>query len=222
MNENEWQLVLVELTLIFVVRCRDSWRSSWHSAWWQSVPGAECLIHPWTFSAVSDSGSILGRFSSGSWHHPFHSLDRCDWNEIQTVQCQEREELNSDKTYFGYGDIFFFLWCPIMFREHGPGVTLLLLLEETDHLYLPRVKLVTESTPGVQEWTSVCDTVSMVPRGWDIEPKILMGPSPRPSWATLSHGHLHAGRPLCIPANINSQKHFLLVDQMLNFSLLRL
>ena len=42
------------------------------------------------------------------------------------------------------------------------------------------------------------DAVSMLPRGWDIGPKIPMGPSPWPSWNTRSHGHLHKGRPLYI------------------------
>ena len=32
----------------------------------------------------------------------------------------------------------------------------------------------------------VCDTVSMVLRGWDIGPKIPIGPSPRPSWNAQS------------------------------------
>ena len=31
----------------------------------------------------------------------------------------------------------------------------------------------------------------MVPRGWDIGPTILMGPSPWPSWIARSNGHLH-------------------------------
>ena len=73
----------------------------------------------------------------------------------------------------------------------GPGVSLYLLHEDTGHLWLPRVKL-------AQVWSSVNDAVSMVPRGWDFGPTILMGPSPRPSWAARSNGQFHEGQPLYI------------------------
>ena len=85
-----------------------------------------------------------------------------------------------------------------MGQPTGP-VTLLLLHEETGHPLLPRVKLVTESTPGVQVFTSVGDVVLMVLRGWDIGPTIPMGPSPRPSWNAQSHGHLQKTKKVQYP-----------------------
>ena len=44
----------------------------------------------------------------------------------------------------------------------------------------------------------------MVPRGWDIGPKIPMGLSPRPSWSARSNGQFHIGQPLYIHTSLLS------------------
>ena len=66
---------------------------------------------------------------------------------------------------------------------------------------------------------SVSYAASMVPRGSNIGPTFLMGPSPWPSWNAQSHGHLHKGLPLYIHTYI---VFFLLPDSGLrtfpNFS----
>ena len=62
-------------------------------------------------------------------------------------------------------------------------MTLCLLYEDTDQLYLPRVKLATES--ALRKYEPVCVMRDhWYPQGWDIGPH--EGPFPGPSWTPFS------------------------------------
>ena len=50
----------------------------------------------------------------------------------------------------------------------------------------------------------LCNFFTAVPRGWDIGPTLLMGPSPRSSWNAQSHWAFHKGQPLYIHTTIHT------------------